>query len=105
MYQYAAELIRVVDGDTVVLDVDVGFNIKVLTKFRLANIDAPEIETAAGKLSRAWLMEAMKGKLRIDSLGLDKYGRWLAVVHCNGININELMLNLGHATPYAGGKR
>ena len=85
MYQYVAKLRRVIDGDTVDLDVDLGFTVSMLVRFRLDGIDAPELTGLArdaGKASKAGL-EAMlaladKGIIHVESTGKDKYGRWVA---------------------------
>ena len=48
-YTFFAELDRVVDGDTIVVDADLGFFIKLNVKLRLAGINAPDIKTETGK--------------------------------------------------------
>ena len=59
MYTYAARLVRVVDGDTVDLDIDLGFHITVRERFRLAGIDTPELRDRNTEL-RAAAYEAMR---------------------------------------------
>lgn len=109
MYQYKARLRRVVDGDTVKLDIDLGFNMWVLDEsFRLAHIDAPEMSTEQGKAARVFLISALSPitVLSLNSLGQDKYGRWLAeIVMPDGSKLHDLMIAAGHAKPYEGGKR
>jgi len=85
MYQYVAKLHRVVDGDTVDLDVDLGFTVSVLVRFRLSGINAPEMTGTAhdaGKASKAGLETLLaladKGMIYVESTGKDKYGRWVA---------------------------
>ena len=90
MYKYAAKLIRVIDGDTVVLDVDLGYTVRVIVTFRLYGIDAPEVtgeNKIAGQASKAALQKILdnavpdaKGNklIYVDSTGRDKYGRWVA---------------------------
>ncbi len=108
MYQYAVKVIRVVDGDTVWFDVDLGFTVHVNVCFRLLNINAPELHGAgpAGKLAKAHLEGLLsQGSVTLFSekpLKADKYGRWLAnitVVHPDGssFNVNEQMVVDGHA--------
>lgn len=77
-YEHIA-LDRVVDGDTVHLVVDLGFCLtRTSQPYRLARIDAPEIDTAAGLTSKGKLAAYLAGKaLKMDSFGPDKYGRWL----------------------------
>ena len=60
IYIYKAELIRVIDGDTVELIIDLGFDTSRHERFRLYGIDAPEVNTAAGKEAKAWLWEALQ---------------------------------------------
>jgi len=85
MYQYVAKLHRVVDGDTLDLNVDLGFTVSVLVRFRLASINAPEMIGSshdAGKAAKAGLEAllalASKGMIYVESTGKDKYGRWVA---------------------------
>jgi endonuclease YncB( thermonuclease family) len=124
-YEYAAQVIRVVDGDTVHLsltksfsfDVDFGFFIKdtvVLQKsadldFRLASINAPELHgatAAAGLASKNELIRLLGlGTLRVVTGKADKYGRWLATIYvmqANGIElcVNDEMIKGGFAVPY-----
>ena len=102
MYQYRCTLERVIDGDTVDLGVDLGFRIHVHTRFRLAGIDAPELrgETSeAGAASKIWLVEILENAtlLMVKSTRGDKYGRWLADIWADGVNVNEEMVALGYA--------
>jgi micrococcal nuclease len=89
IYIYKAELIRVVDGDTVDLIIDLGFDTLRKERFRLYGIDAPELRTAAGKAAKAWLWDALQplGAIYVETIQLetkakrDKYGRFLAVLY------------------------
>ena len=88
IYIYKASLIRVVDGDTVELMIDLGFDTSRKERFRLYGIDAPELNTLAGKASKAWLWEALQplDAIYVQTIQLetkakrDKYGRFLAVL-------------------------
>ena len=105
MYEYRAKVVKVYDGDTITVDLDLGFDITAKkTKLRLANIDAPELrgeDRPAGIASRDRLRELILGKnVRVktfkDKKG--KYGRYIAVVyHPNGRNINQQLVSEGHA--------
>lgn len=106
MYEYNARLIRIVDGDTVWLRVDLGFRTWVESAFRLFGIDAPEVHgvtkeagMAASEFLRAQLTEK---PLRIMSKGLDKYGRWLALIYADGNpkSVNSLLIEAGHAVTF-----
>ena len=89
IYIYKAELIRVVDGDTVDLIVDLGFDTLRHERFRLYGVDAPEMRTEAGKAAKAWLMSVLQPfeAIYIQTIQLetkakrDKYGRFLAVLY------------------------
>jgi len=102
---------RVVDGDTVWLYVDLGFNVRIALDFRLYGINAPELEGVqkpAGLASKAEVERLLGlGTLRIDVYGIDKYGRWLAVIfvkQADGteLNINQTLVTEGYAKPYFG---
>jgi endonuclease YncB( thermonuclease family) len=88
IYIYKAELIRVIDGDTVELIIDLGFDTQRKERFRLYGIDAPEMRTAAGKEAKAWLREVLQPleAIYVQTIQLatkakrDKYGRFLAVL-------------------------
>ena len=120
IYIYKAELIRVVDGDTVDLIIDLGFDTSRRERFRLYGIDAPEMRTKAGKEAKAWLWEALQPleAIYVQTIQLetkakrDKYGRFLAVLYddlgdidanramktpVNPASINAKMIVRGHA--------
>lgn len=86
MFQYEAKIIRVVDGDTIVMDVDLGFRIRIEQVVRLARINAPEIVNwgAAGIVDAAgrFILEAcpVGTTVIIETAKSEKYGRWLAEV-------------------------
>lgn len=113
MYQYASKLVKVVDGDTVDLSVDLGFMVSVLERFRLEGINAPEMkltELAAGKASKAHLesllADAKLGIIRLDSTGKDKYGRWVAKLYYvssttgETVDVSAQMIADGFAVAY-----
>jgi len=120
IYIYKAELIRVVDGDTVDLIIDLGFDTFRHERFRLYGIDAPEMRTKAGKEAKAWLIGVLGpyGAIYVQTIQLstkakrDKYGRFLAVLYddlgdidanramktpVNPASINAKMIVRGHA--------
>ena len=85
MYEYSAELVRVIDGDTVVLRVDCGFRLHFEDRFRLYGIDTPETRGVLVETKRkgdAATVEVARllalGPLTIKTYKPDKYGRWLA---------------------------
>lgn len=98
MYEYSATALRVVDGDTVKLVVDMGFGVHVVETFRLLRINAPEMRTPEGPPARLALEVLTLGvKLRIKTTKREKYGRWLAEIFSAELNINDEMVRLGHA--------
>ena len=103
MFEFRAELIRVVDGDTVDLLVDLGFNTFIRDRFRLLGINAYEMrgeEREKGLKAKDCLIDAMNDKELIITTSKNpkgKYGRWLATIHADGVNINQLLVEKGHA--------
>jgi micrococcal nuclease len=96
MYQYKAKLNRVVDGDTVNLTIDLGFRLTYTANCRLAGINAPEMNTEEGKVSKVALMQMLPPEFTIESTGLDKYGRPVVKIG----NINDKMIQDGYAQRY-----
>tara|TARA_Y100000356_G_scaffold47351_1_gene37506 strand:- start:168 stop:512 length:345 start_codon:yes stop_codon:yes gene_type:complete len=114
MYYYKIELLRVVDGDTVDVRIDLGFNVWHKCRVRLVGINAPESRTRdkeekkRGLAAKSWLidkLESAEDELEMKSYGVGKYGRVLGEIYINEVNINELMVKEGHAVKYDGGKR
>ena len=107
MYKYKARLIKVVDGDTVDLMVDCGFNIHIKERFRLSGINAPEIrirnkeEKKKGLEAKEFLMTLLhpynKITIHTEKDKKGKYGRYLAELWVNGQCVNKLMVGTGHA--------
>jgi micrococcal nuclease len=113
MYTYKAEVIRVIDGDTVVLNIDLGFKIHHITPCRLAGINAPEMNAKDEKVRAAavqskeflsgLLLEGME--VTIISKKLDKYGRPVVYFLAESnkyASVNDLMLISKHAVIYKG---
>mgnify|MGYP003142168312 FL=1 len=113
MYEYACKVERVVDGDTIDVVLDLGFDILHKCRVRLYGIDTPESRTrnldekARGKMAGAFLKEAIEiGKKVViqtklkDSKG--KYGRVLGDVVVDGKNINQMMIQCHLAVAYYG---
>ena len=101
-YKYNARSVRVVDGDTIEAEVDLGFRTFRKDLFRLNGLNAPEHD----KVSTAFLTSALIGKnVVIESHKSEKYGRWLATIYADGVNVNQALIDMGYAVPYDGGKR
>lgn len=84
MYEYRATLLRVIDGDTLLIDIDLGFGIWMRNQtVRLYGINAPELKTPQGPVARDWLKEQLMGwTICVQTIKdkKEKYGRWLAKV-------------------------
>jgi micrococcal nuclease len=116
MYQYKCKINRVLDGDTVDIDLDLGFNIVLANqRVRMAGIDTPESRTTnkeekvRGLLSKKKLAE----KLPIDTWQIietqksdnsdDKFGRILGVfILEDGTKVNEWLIQNNYAVLYKG---
>lgn len=111
IWEYLARVDRVVDGDTVWLDVDLGFRHRALIDFRLYAINAPETVGAtrpAGLAAKAELERLLRlGPLRIVTFKADrtdKYGRWLATLFVEtatgSLDVNAQLVRDGFAVAY-----
>ena len=119
-YNYNVEIKRIVDGDTVDVMVDLGFNTHVKRRIRMYGINTPESRTrdleekARGLASKERLKELLEGKkIVMRSWGQGKYGRTLGELFVEEetelgpdfTNINDTLVKEGFAEPYFGGKR
>ena len=111
MYEYKCKVKKVVDGDTVDVTIDLGFDIAYSSRVRLYGIDTPESRTrdkdekARGLMSKDFLVkELSKGdvviKTKKDKIG--KFGRILGELYVNDININQMMIHGFYAVAYNG---
>jgi len=110
MFEYRAEVLKVVDGDTVDFRIDLGFRIQQTIRTRLKGIDTPEMGTEAGRAAKAAVMSLLPvgSKVVIQTAVNpgDKYGRWLAHVLLPGRgNLNDWLVAAGHAVRYDGGAK
>ena len=118
MYKYGAKLLRVVDGDTADVMIDLGFSTWVKARLRFKGVDTWEKRTrdleekkkgiAASAFTKKHL-ELNDGKFVIQSYGKGKYGRVLAEIFVNidgeETSLNKLLIENGHAYEYEGGKK
>lgn len=110
MYEYAARALTVVDGDTLDVLVDVGFNINTKQRVRLLGINCPEHGTptgdAATAYTKSWLTQHGPDlTIRTVKDRREKFGRLLAQVTASNRTLNDDLVTDGHAVPYDGGKR
>ena len=116
MYEYRVKKITgVVDGDTIDVDIDLGFNVSFSQRVRLAGIDTPESRTA-DKFEKTLGLEAkeyLKSKLKDATLiviktekpdSSEKYGRILGWLYVDGdtVSVNDHMIEDGYAWGYLG---
>ena len=114
MYEYAIkEVLRVVDGDTIDVLIDLGFDLTKKERIRLAGIDTPESRTRnleekkMGLEAKEYLQNKLDNckNLRVKTEKDGKYGRMLGWVLCGQTNINEEMVYRGYAWEYDGGTK
>jgi len=102
-FTYPAKVVRVIDGDTLEVAIDLGFKITHTIRVRLAGIDAPEAKTPEGDSATTYLFNTLPvgTTVVITTHKSDIYGRYIADVIKpvleEQININKLMVTSGNA--------
>ena len=112
---YVKEVTKVVDGDTIDVVIDLGFDISFTTRVRLAGIDTPESRTrdlaekALGLESKAYLASILEGAenivIKTEKINsTEKFGRVLGWLYVNGEidSVNSEMIDKGYAWKYLG---
>jgi micrococcal nuclease len=116
MYEYYVRKVEnVVDGDTIDVLIDLGFDILFQSRVRLAGIDTPESRTkdkaekAFGLESKEYLKKALKDAksvvIKTEKMNsTEKFGRILGWIYVNGdtVSLNDMMINDGYAWGYMG---
>mgnify|MGYP003678615399 FL=1 len=122
MYNYKISVLKVVDGDTIDAEIDLGFDIKVKKRVRFLGINAPESRTrdleekARGLAAKDRVKALLEGckNIQLHSHGIGKFGRCLGEIFLDTVDgqekltvesLNELLIREGHAVEYHGGKR
>ena len=122
MYEYKIKLDRVIDGDTIDANIDLGFDVSVKKRIRFMGINTPESRTrdleekAKGLAAKDRVCQLLTGcnKIQLTSHGVGKFGRCLGELYLDMIdgeekavleNLNQLLIKEGHAVEYHGGKR
>ena len=121
MYEYRCKILRVVDGDTVDIDIDLGFGIWMhRERVRMMGIDTPEsrtrdlVEKAFGLASKQFVKDNLPIgsihvlKTEIDKKGEDakgKFGRVLGDFIIDGKRLTDMLVESGHAVAYFGGSK
>lgn len=114
MYEYHVKKVnKIVDGDTIDVDIDLGFDISFSSRVRLAGIDTPESRTKdayekkLGLESKEWLKKALEhGKtvvIKTEKINsTEKFGRVLGWLFVDDVNLNLKMIDQGYAWSYMG---
>jgi len=116
MYEYfVKEVVKVVDGDTIDVIIDLGFDIMFASRVRLAGIDTPESRTkdkaekALGLESKKYLADRLKDAknivIKTEKINsTEKFGRVLGHLFINGddVSLNMELIDNGYAWPYMG---
>lgn len=109
LYNYAAAIERIVDGDTIDATISLGFRIYHKGRLRMYGIDTPERGQPGWAEATAHLtnlipvgtqvtLRSYKPELHPKA---DSFGRWLVEIFIGGMNVNEAMLASGHAVEYS----
>ena len=116
-YIYKIYVTRVVDGDTIDAEIDLGFDLKLKKRIRLHGINTPETRTRdkeekiKGLAAKARLQQIIDDQcnvLFLKSLDQGKFGRCIGVLFYEDFDdrsINDILVEEGHAVEYFGGKR
>ena len=115
MYRYKVNVVKVVDGDTVDVDIDLGFGMSYKKqRVRMVGIDTPESRTRDlgekkfGKASKAHLKSILEaGDIELVSHDKGKFGRILGdlFIGSSTFSVNQQMINDHHAVAYTGGNK
>jgi micrococcal nuclease len=114
MYEYKiSNILKIVDGDTVDLSLDLGFYVTVVQRIRLDGLDTPEVHSKdmqektlaqeAKEFVTKWFEE--NKELTIRTKKEDKYGRILGEIYCQDRCLNKDLVDMGYAWEYDGTKK
>jgi endonuclease YncB( thermonuclease family) len=110
-FLYKAREVRVIDGDSIEALVDLGFHSLTEQRLRLAQIDAPDLQTKAGRAARNFLIDVLAPAKTIvlNTIKADVHGRYVVHIFCaptdvsvdecfaNGVHVNDLIVREKHA--------
>ena len=115
MYRYKVSVVKVVDGDTIDVDIDLGFGMSYKKqRVRMLGIDTPEsrtrdlVEKKFGKASKTHLKSILEsGGIQLVSHDKGKFGRILGELFIgdSSYSINQQMIDEHHAVAYTGGNK
>ena len=112
-YVYAARCVQVIDGDTLDLDIDLGFFVTLRQRVRLRGIDTPELRgkdkdrAVAARTEVTIWTDGVELLIRTELDEADKYGRLLAEIWVDGLatSLSDHLVERGLARRYDGGRR
>lgn len=102
-------MVRVVDGDTIDFNVDLGFHITTLIRVRLEGVNTPEVHGVkhaseeyqeglkAMDFVEDWFEQNASEWCEIETTKTGKYGRWIAKVHADEVCLNDVLSRMGWA--------
>ena len=103
MYSYNAKIVRWVDGDTVILDIDLGFYVTRQERVRLARINAPELNSkvpyqvrkakSARAKAKKFAPEGSQVTLKTSKSNIDRYSRYIGEIEFEGTNISDYLIS------------
>jgi|TARA_B100000959_G_scaffold268240_1_gene312709 micrococcal nuclease len=116
MFRFNARLVRVVDGDTIDADIELGFSVFMRDRIRLMGIDTPESRTRnlqekswglAAKHRLIELLAETDGEFTLvtEDMEKGKFGRVLGTIEINGKDANQTLIEENFAIPYEGGNK
>lgn len=105
-YEYMAQVVNVVDGDTVDVVVDLGFKIKTAQRLRLARVDTPERHEANFATARQFMKDLLLNKdVFIRTHKVSKWGYYLVDIIHEGQDVADILIAASLGLPYDGGKK
>lgn len=107
MYEYQVLVTNVVDGDTIDVDIDLGFTIHYAQRIRIYGLNTPERGSAGWAEATAFVRNLLTGQMVTAHTVKphEKYGRWLASLDYNGQDVAEAIIAAGLGVAYYGGAR
>jgi endonuclease YncB( thermonuclease family) len=103
-YKFYGTVVKEHDGDTVTIDIDLGFSVHTIQNIRIAGINAPELSTPEGKLSRDYIQKILPIGTKVV-LHTEKYResftRYIGDIYLDdGRNVGQMMIDAGFAVVY-----
>ncbi len=99
VYRYRAVLDRMIDADTFILNIDLGFRVHAIVPIRLRGVDAPELKTPEGEIAKLavaeWFMQATVVVVETYR-DQQSFARWIADVYLDGQSLAERLIASGH---------